>query len=385
MAQDDVRLAGHAIEARVYAEDPARGFLPTGGTVLALREPSAAGVRVDAASPTGDDGRQRLRPDARQGDRLGRRPRRRRCAGWTRRSPTRPCSASPPTSAFLRALLADPDVAGRRPGHRAASTAGRPARPPPLPHAATGAASLAARPPGAAARSVCRRRDRPRADPWRRCRGRLARSSGAAPGPTRGTSPTDAAGGGLGRSSARDRAARVDRGRGRAGRVGRRAKSRSATVTARGRAAFRRQPRAAPTGAAHRRAVNPRFAYATDGATIWLGRDGHAWALSEAGGARCAARRGRRRPTATVRSPMPGTVIAVQVAAGADGDRRAAGLVVEAMKMEHTVTAPVDGTVARADRAGRPRSRWTPAGGHRAVSHVSRRTPEEPRSGDERS
>ncbi|MDP9435294.1 MAG: ATP-grasp domain-containing protein, partial [Actinomycetota bacterium] len=47
--QDDVRLTGHAVEARVYAEDPARGFLPTGGTTLLLREPSGDGVRVDSA------------------------------------------------------------------------------------------------------------------------------------------------------------------------------------------------------------------------------------------------------------------------------------------------------------------------------------------------
>ena len=46
--QDDVELHGHAIEARVYAEDPANGFLPTGGTVLDLREPHGAGVRVDS-------------------------------------------------------------------------------------------------------------------------------------------------------------------------------------------------------------------------------------------------------------------------------------------------------------------------------------------------
>ncbi|MCU1413626.1 MAG: acetyl/propionyl/methylcrotonyl-CoA carboxylase subunit alpha [Microbacteriaceae bacterium] len=47
--QDDVVLTGHAIEARVYAEDPPRGFLPTGGTVLSLVEPSGDGIRVDSA------------------------------------------------------------------------------------------------------------------------------------------------------------------------------------------------------------------------------------------------------------------------------------------------------------------------------------------------
>ncbi|MEV6135063.1 biotin carboxylase N-terminal domain-containing protein [Nocardia sp. NPDC051990] len=46
--QDELRLVGHAIEARVYAEDPGRGFLPTGGTVLDLSEPAGAGVRVDS-------------------------------------------------------------------------------------------------------------------------------------------------------------------------------------------------------------------------------------------------------------------------------------------------------------------------------------------------
>ncbi len=44
--QDEIAMRGHAIEARVYAEDPAAGFLPTGGPVLALTEPAA--VRIDA-------------------------------------------------------------------------------------------------------------------------------------------------------------------------------------------------------------------------------------------------------------------------------------------------------------------------------------------------
>ena len=50
-AQGDVRLDGHAIEARVYAESPARGFLPATGEVVAWRAPH--GVRVDGAVETG--------------------------------------------------------------------------------------------------------------------------------------------------------------------------------------------------------------------------------------------------------------------------------------------------------------------------------------------
>ncbi|MBS1696075.1 MAG: acetyl/propionyl/methylcrotonyl-CoA carboxylase subunit alpha [Actinobacteria bacterium] len=53
LGQDDVHLDGHAIEARVYAEDPARGFLPTGGTVLNLSHPHGPGVRVDSGLDRG--------------------------------------------------------------------------------------------------------------------------------------------------------------------------------------------------------------------------------------------------------------------------------------------------------------------------------------------
>ncbi|BBZ13119.1 acetyl/propionyl/methylcrotonyl-CoA carboxylase subunit alpha [Mycobacterium branderi] len=51
--QSDITLHGHAIEARIYAEDPARGFLPTGGDVLTLVEPKDPGVRVDSGLSAG--------------------------------------------------------------------------------------------------------------------------------------------------------------------------------------------------------------------------------------------------------------------------------------------------------------------------------------------
>ena len=53
LAQDDITLTGHSIEARIYAEDPARGFLPTGGTALDVSFPTGEGIRVDAGLEPG--------------------------------------------------------------------------------------------------------------------------------------------------------------------------------------------------------------------------------------------------------------------------------------------------------------------------------------------
>jgi acetyl-CoA/propionyl-CoA carboxylase, biotin carboxylase, biotin carboxyl carrier protein len=53
VGQDDIVLHGHAIEARVYAEDPGRGFLPTGGDVLDVVEAAGPGVRVDSGVAAG--------------------------------------------------------------------------------------------------------------------------------------------------------------------------------------------------------------------------------------------------------------------------------------------------------------------------------------------
>lgn len=53
LTQEDVTLSGHAIEARLYAEDVAGGFLPSTGTVDLWLPPSGDGVRVDAGIATG--------------------------------------------------------------------------------------------------------------------------------------------------------------------------------------------------------------------------------------------------------------------------------------------------------------------------------------------
>jgi acetyl-CoA carboxylase, biotin carboxylase subunit len=45
--QEDLRQRGHAMEFRIYAEDPTRNFAPSLGTVLRLRTPQGAGIRND--------------------------------------------------------------------------------------------------------------------------------------------------------------------------------------------------------------------------------------------------------------------------------------------------------------------------------------------------
>jgi len=53
--QEALEQRGHAIECRVYAEDPASGFLPQAGRLLLYREPTAPGVRIDSGVEEGGD------------------------------------------------------------------------------------------------------------------------------------------------------------------------------------------------------------------------------------------------------------------------------------------------------------------------------------------
>ncbi len=53
LQQEDIALSGHAIEARLYAEDPSAGFRPSTGRLAAASFPSGTGIRVDSGVETG--------------------------------------------------------------------------------------------------------------------------------------------------------------------------------------------------------------------------------------------------------------------------------------------------------------------------------------------
>ena len=54
-SQEELSQRGHAIECRIYAEDPAQGFLPQAGPLLMYREPHGPGIRVDAGVVEGGE------------------------------------------------------------------------------------------------------------------------------------------------------------------------------------------------------------------------------------------------------------------------------------------------------------------------------------------
>lgn len=55
LRQRDIKRRGHAMECRIYAEEPTAGFIPSTGLMAAYHEPSGPGVRVDSGFVAGDD------------------------------------------------------------------------------------------------------------------------------------------------------------------------------------------------------------------------------------------------------------------------------------------------------------------------------------------
>ena len=55
ISQNDIGITGHSIEARIYAEDVSKGFLPAIGKLSMWRPPSTPGVRMDSGFREGDE------------------------------------------------------------------------------------------------------------------------------------------------------------------------------------------------------------------------------------------------------------------------------------------------------------------------------------------
>ena len=316
MRQSDVVLTGHAVEARVYAEDPARDFLPTGGRVLVLHEPAADGVRVDsglaAGAVVGSDYDPMLaKIIAWAPDRAGALARLDAALAGTA------VLGVTTNLGFLRRLLADPNVvAGRldtdlvgrlRPGPDPGSVPAEAA-------VAAGLARLAERDPGSGA------------DPFAVPSGwRL----GAAPAWTH--ERLQAPDGPTIDVRLRGRAACAEVALGEPG---------DGSVTPLAACARRDGDRLTVTVDGR----TTQWWYARDGELRWVTAGGQAWALREVP-ARVRDGDGPDDEHGPLRSPMPGTVVAIHVA---QGDRVEPGqpvVTVEAMKMEHVVRARGSGVV----------------------------------------
>jgi len=328
-AQEDVAFDGHAIEARLYAEDPANGFLPATGRIVAWREP--AGVRVDAGVAKGVEVTGDYDPLLAKVIAHG--PDRATALARLDGALADLLVLGPATNAaYLRALLARPEVReGALDTGLIERLGAAVAPPPPDPAlAAVALAALAGEPPSD--------------DPWDARDGwRLGEPAGIRALLDGPDGPLDVAlaaapEGALGAERQGALAAAPD-GAGWRWRIGEASGAFALGGDAgSGPGAGGTADRALLDG--HTRAVEIH----RDGDAVWL-RDGAAepvrFALAAGAG-----RSGRGAAAGSLEAPMPGTVVAVRAAQG-DGVREGDVLVVlESMKMELAVQAPADGVVA---------------------------------------
>ncbi|HEX3947500.1 MAG TPA: biotin carboxylase N-terminal domain-containing protein, partial [Acidimicrobiales bacterium] len=320
VAQDRIAFTGHAVEARIYAEDPARGFLPSAGTILALTEPiGRPGIRVDSALVEGATVGTGYDPmlakvigwGADRAEALGRL--RQALAGTT-------VLGVATNVGFLVDLLGHPDVAAGRLDtelvERVAAElqAGGTTEL----QAAIVAGSLLAADLGTPGSPT---------DPWDLPDGwRLGGNEPTIVALDRPTGPLAVAvsweTAGPPGSAVAD--VSVDGGPAVAVAVER----------------FGHGPNVLVTTAANR----TKWSWATERDAVWVGQEGRAWRFGRA--AATAGRATQGSSGGSLTSPMPGTVVAVHASAGDHVDVGQPLVVVEAMKMEHTVRAPDAGTVA---------------------------------------
>src|SRR5690625_1715954 len=108
LQQEDIRMSGHAMEARIYAEDPDRSFMPSTGKVSVLNLPGRENVRIDSGIEAGDEVSVHYDPmvaklivhgDTRQG-----------CLQPLKRALAASFSAGPTTNLGVLQALAGPEV-----------------------------------------------------------------------------------------------------------------------------------------------------------------------------------------------------------------------------------------------------------------------------------
>ena len=306
--QGDVRLTGHAVEARLYAEDPARGFLPTGGRALLVREPSGDGIRVDSSLAEGAEISSSYDPMLSKVIAWGAD----RAIALSRLDQALAANVVlgvRTNGSFLRALVADPDVrAGRLDTgliERHLDSLVEPAEPGELLLAYAVGRLLEMRPATD--------------DPWDVPDGwRLAGSA-----PICWTVSTPGGGTRVLRVTGTPQGAWVE-------------------VDAEPPVAASASPWAGGFTLTAAGTTRPVYMVA-DGPARWLWLDGAAHAVTERPAETLT--RGAASVDADIRSPMPGTVIAVSASPGEAVRLGQVIMIVEAMKMEHSLRAPFDGTV----------------------------------------